>query len=135
MYMKVLTIKQPYASMIVNNYKKYEFRSWKTKYRGKLLIHAGASKEKEDIHFFDYLDIDNYPSKCIIGECNLVDCILIDEDFNNQLYNIDSKIYGRHSRVGLYAWKLEDIKMYKEPIYIKGQLGLWNYGDEDEKNK
>ena len=44
MYMKVLTIKQPYASMIVNNYKKYEFRSWKTKYRGKLLIHAGASK-------------------------------------------------------------------------------------------
>ena len=29
--MKVLTIKQPWASLIVDGYKKYEFRSWKTK--------------------------------------------------------------------------------------------------------
>ena len=38
--MKVLSIKEPYASLIVNGYKEYEFRSWKTKYRGKILIHA-----------------------------------------------------------------------------------------------
>ena len=32
--MKVLTIKQPYASLIAHDFKKYEFRTWKTKYRG-----------------------------------------------------------------------------------------------------
>ena len=45
--MKVLTVKQPWASLIVNEHKKYEFRSWKTKYRGKILIHAGKSLEKD----------------------------------------------------------------------------------------
>ena len=47
--MKTLTIKQPWASLIIDGYKKYEFRSWKTNYRGKLLIHAGASIDKNEI--------------------------------------------------------------------------------------
>lgn len=38
--MKVLSIKEPYASLIKNNIKKIETRSWKTNYRGKLYIHA-----------------------------------------------------------------------------------------------
>ena len=32
--MKVLTIKQPWASLIMLGYKRFEFRSWKTNYRG-----------------------------------------------------------------------------------------------------
>ena len=36
--MKVLTIKEPYASLIINGYKMYEFRSWKTNYRGKIIM-------------------------------------------------------------------------------------------------
>ena len=130
--MKVLTIKQPYASMITNNYKKYEFRSWKTNYRGKLLIHAGQSIDKDDLLFYNYLDIKDYPTKCIIGECEITDCILIDEAFDEYLKSLDSKIYGRHSRVGEYAWKLENIKIYDKYINIPGKLGLWNYGDKDE---
>ena len=127
--MKVLTIKQPYASMIINNYKKYEFRSWKTNYRGKLLIHAGIGINKDDMFYFNYLNINNFPSKAIIGECELIDCILIDKEFDNYLNKLDNRIYGRHSRVGMYAWKLDNIKIYDKPIIIKGQLGLWNYGD------
>lgn len=45
--MKVLTIKQPWASLIIEGYKRFEFRSWKTNYRGELLIHAGKSIDKE----------------------------------------------------------------------------------------
>ena len=43
--MKVLTIREPWASLIINGYKEYEFRSWKTNYRGKILIHAGLKLE------------------------------------------------------------------------------------------
>ena len=45
--MKVLTIKQPWASLIVNGYKEYEFRTWKTNFRGEFLIHAGLGVNKE----------------------------------------------------------------------------------------
>ena len=56
--MKALTIKEPWASLIINGYKEYEFRSWKTNYRGKILIHAGKSLEKENIEKFKYYNLD-----------------------------------------------------------------------------
>ena len=45
--MKVITIRQPWATLITEGYKKYEFRSWQTHYRGEVLIHAGSRIEKE----------------------------------------------------------------------------------------
>lgn len=47
--MKVLTIKQPWATLIMQGDKRFEFRSWQTKYRGDLLIHAGKGIDKEAI--------------------------------------------------------------------------------------
>lgn len=125
--MKVLTIKQPWASLIINSYKKYEFRSWKTNYRGKILIHAGKSLEKDMLNRFkDYnLDIDlGY----IIGEAYLEDCILVTKKFQDKLRKIDSVVYARSNREEMYAWKLTNIKKYKDKIPINGKLGLWNYG-------
>ena len=40
--MKTLSIRQPYAALICRGIKKIEKRSWDTKYRGKLLIHASG---------------------------------------------------------------------------------------------
>lgn len=42
--MKALSIKQPWAWLIVNGYKDIENRSWDTKYRGLVLIHAAKTK-------------------------------------------------------------------------------------------
>lgn len=124
--MKVLTIKQPWASLIINGYKRYEFRSWKTNYRGKILIHAGKSLEKDMVLRFKDYNLE-YELGAIIGEARLVDCILVDEDFNSKLRDIDPIVYGRSNHVEKYAWKLENIVMYDEPIYVSGKLGLWNY--------
>ena len=41
--MKTLSVKQPYASFICHGIKTIENRTWKTDYRGKLLIHASGS--------------------------------------------------------------------------------------------
>ena len=123
--MKALTIKEPWASLIVNGYKKYEFRSWKTNYRGKILIHAGMSIEKDMLgNIKDYnIEINK---RAIIGEANLADCILVNEEFDKELRNIDKIVYG-NNHLNNYAWKLENIKKYDKPIPIKGKLGLWNY--------
>lgn len=125
--MKALTIKQPWTSLIVDGYKKYEFRSWKTNYRGKILLHAGLSLEKDTLERFKDYNL-NCTLGAIIGEAELVDCILVDSKFNGELRKINPIVYGKSNHVETYAWKLENVKKYDEPIYIKGKLGLWNYG-------
>ena len=60
--MKVLTIKQPYATLIAEGIKEYEFRTCKTKYRGEFYIHAGIGKNKEFMKNFRDLNLD-YPLK------------------------------------------------------------------------
>ena len=129
--MKVLTIKQSWASLIINGYKKYEFRSWKTNYRGKILIHAGMSLEKDMLVKFKDYNL-NYSKGAIIGEAEITDCIKVDEKFNKQLRSIDPVLYGRSNHIENYAWKLENVVKYKEPIFIKGKLGLWNYEVDNE---
>lgn len=126
--MKVLTIKQPWAVLIIDGYKKYEFRSWKTNYRGKILIHAGMGSEKEMLLKVEDYHL-TYHHGAIIGEADVVDCILVDDFFDQQLRQLDPIIYG-NDHTGLYAWKLENIKKYDEAISIKGKLGLWNYEEE-----
>ena len=129
--MKVLTIKEPWATLIIDGYKKYEFRSWKTNYRGKILIHAGMSLERDMLKRFESYNL-NCAKGAIIGEAELTDCILVDEELNKKLRAIDPIVYGRSNHVETYAWKLENIKMYDDPIYIKGKLGLWNYEGEEK---
>ena len=121
--MKVLTIREPWASLIINGYKQYEFRSWKTSYRGKILIHAGLNVEQDMVKVFKDYDLD-YMKGAIIGEAALVDYILVDDKFDKFLSSTNSLVYGHTNHVQEYAWKLENIKKYEKPIFVKGQLGL-----------
>ena len=40
---------------------------------------------KEDMEYYKYLNIEEYPKMKIIGECELVDCIYIDDKFDKEL--------------------------------------------------
>ena len=124
--MKGLTIKEPWASLIVNGYKKYEFRSFKTNYRGKILIHAGLNLESDNALKFKDYNL-NYGHGEIIGEAYLTDCILVTDEFENELYNINPLVYGKSKHARKYAWKLDNVIMYEKRIPYKGKLGLWNY--------
>lgn len=42
--MKAISIRQPWAWLIVNGYKDIENRTWDTKYRGPVLIHASSRR-------------------------------------------------------------------------------------------
>jgi len=129
--MKVITIKQPFASLIAAGYKKYEFRTWKTKYRGEVLIHAGIGIDKEAMKRYEYFNLE-YPSGVIIAKVNITDCISIDEKFKEYLRKKDRTIYYgvlNDENYKGYGFKLENVKFIK-PIPIKGKLGLWNYEGE-----
>ena len=125
--MKALTIRQPWASLIINDYKHYEFRTWKTNYRGKILIHAGTGTDRNYLSKYTDYNLE-YINGAIIGEAEIVDCILVDKKFNQELKQLNNKVYS--DSVGYYAWKLENVKKNEKPIPAKGQLGLWNYQGE-----
>lgn len=48
--MKALTIRQPWASLYAFRLKRFETRGWKTKFRGKLAIHAGKYSPEKITH-------------------------------------------------------------------------------------
>lgn len=124
--MKALTIKEPWATLIIEGYKKYEFRSWKINYRGKILIHAGKTLEHNQAKKFEDYNLE-YSCGEIIGEADLVDCIKVTEEFDNKLKKINPIVYENSGHVENYAWKLENIKKYHKKIKVNGKLGLWNY--------
>ena len=121
--MKVLTIKQPFASLIASGKKKYEFRTWKTNYRGPIYIHAGIStdlvglKRCGDVNY-------NYPHSKIIAKAEIVDCIKVTKEFALKLYKLDNKVYDIKDFDG-YAWELKNVKPINDNRIIKGKLGLW----------
>ncbi|MBD9074982.1 ASCH domain-containing protein [bacterium] len=126
--MKVLSIKEPFATLIKDGVKRYETRSWKTNYRGEIYIHAsiGLSTSLNKEKGMSYLKSDIKPGY-ILCRCNLVDCILMDEDFINYIETeTTEKDYGDY-RLGRYAWELEVLEVLVTPILAKGRLGIWNY--------
>ena len=129
--MKVITIKQPWATLIAKGYKQYEFRTWKTKYRGEILIHAGKGIDKEAMDRFKYLNLD-YPLGQIIAKATITDCVYVNDEFAKEMIQKDPIVYkgliNRDNWEG-YGFKLENIEEI-DPIEINGKLSLWDYESE-----
>lgn len=127
--MKALTLKQPWATLVAEGIKKYEFRSWKIKYRGKVLIHAGIGIDKDEMKKFENMDLE-FPSKRILAEVEIEDCLELDDDLNQKIINENNIAYGSKYRTG-YAWKLKNVKKLDINKEINGKLGLWNIDLKD----
>lgn len=123
--MKVITLKQPWATLIVAGYKKYEFRSWKINYRGKILIHAGKSFDKEDMDRVKHLNLE-YPTSMILGEVEITDCLELNKDINKKIIKENPTLYGHKEERTGYAWVLKNNKRIIDNRVIKGKLGIWN---------
>ena len=123
--MKVLTIKEPWATLIIEGYKKYEFRSWKYSYRGELLIHAGKGIDEEAMKKFENLNL-KYPQSRIVAKVRILDCIELNDEINKKIISENELVYGhKYDRTG-YAWKLELIEKINNDEEISGKQGIWN---------
>ena len=134
--MKVLSIIEPWATLIKEKKKSVETRSWGTNYRGELYIHASATKIpnlKKGKEFIELFDNNQLSFGYIICKCNLVDCIYMTKEYAEDMKNNNYQEYicGEYKE-GRYAWILEDITPLSVPIKAKGQLNIWNYYNEFE---
>jgi activating signal cointegrator 1 len=126
--MKVLSFLQPWASLTVMGLKKLETRSWSTRHRGELLIHA--SMGKSGALLAKETPFSKLPFGAIIGKVLLTDIIRVEslhmsDAVINQL-TMEERAFGDYSN-GRYVWVLEEPELFRKPVFIKGTLGLWNY--------
>ena len=135
--MKVISLLQPWATLVVIGAKKIETRSWNTKYRGPLLIHASKGFVQLETWFYnvciDVLSVPPYSltKGAIIGKIDLVDTFLMNDEYIDFMKNSNSDNkqeleFGNYSP-GRYGWLLSNPILFDKPIPAKGQLGLWNY--------
>lgn len=138
--MKVLSLKEPYATLIKEGKKKVETRSWKTSYRGELYIHASSAKIpvswKKDEKLMSLVEGCELNFGNIICKCTLKDCIYMTADYVEEMKANYPQEYavGIYS-VGRYAWILEDIVHLEIPIKAKGKLSIWNFEFEADKKE
>lgn len=126
--MKVISIKEPFATLIKDKVKTYETRSWKTNYRGEIYIHASMLLSKsENVETANkYLKSEINPGY-ILCRCELIDCIPMTKEFIDYIYSqTNESNYGRYEE-GRYAWELKVLEVLQNPISAKGKLGIWNY--------
>lgn len=80
--MKVISIRQPWAWLIIKGFKDIENRTWGTEIRGPVLIHASKTFDQEGYDFvkdfspeIEMPAIDEFPKDGIVGGAVLTDCV------------------------------------------------------------
>lgn len=133
--MKVLSLLQPWASLVVMGHKQIETRSWSTKHRGDLLIHASQGKSggtlAHEPPFSKYISsFDALPFGAIIGKVQLDDVLPIEQLFLSHAsinkLSLEERAFGDYGP-GRYAWLLSDPEIFSCPIPARGSLILWEY--------
>ncbi len=127
---RVITLQEPWASLIGEKTKIIETRTWPCTQFGELYIHAGMSKiprnacRRKDLSMWLTGPL-HYGT--IFAKCTLSDCVLIDENFAHKVKedNFRNYLCGDFTP-GRYAWILENIEPI-DPIVAKGKLGIWYY--------
>ncbi len=130
--MKILTVRQPWTWALVFGPKRIENRTWATRYRGDVAIHASANPEfrktwraRGPDWWRDLIpgcpEPDAMPYGCIIGTLELIDCV--------ELQNLPDELLGDRFASGPYCWLLDRPEPLLEPIACRGVLGLRDVPD------
>lgn len=129
--MKALSLRQPYAELIVTGLKTIELRSWNTKHRGKFLVHASKTKAPlSDCKPFD-LNPNNLDYGAIIGNVELINVKNYDDYEDSEWQDDSSKhLAGPTYQGSRKGFILKNPNKLAYPIPYKGQL---NFFDVDEK--
>ncbi len=136
--MKCLTVRQPWAHLIIAGIKKVENRGWGTNFRGRLAVHAAARldvKSWSDVFQIDgppvaadeevSLDGDGavLPALCdlplgaIVGTVEVTGCLAYDD--------LPRKLRKDGFASGPFCWLLADPRPLAKAVKCKGALGLW----------
>lgn len=116
--MRALSLKQPFAELVVSGKKTIELRKWNTNFRGKFLVHASKTPDKRYMEKFGFT---NLPMGCIVGKANLVN---VKKYNSEEEFNLDKNLHLATKEWGRYGFVLGEVQKMN-PIPAKGSLGFW----------
>ena len=147
--MKAITITQPWASLIAIGAKQIETRSWNTRYRGPLAIHAGAGLGPVGGERGLAAQLLTEPFRSVLAQTGICDshdlprgCIVVVGDLfavfpagavddRGLPLSAQERAFGNFS-AGRYGWRLENVRRLVSPIPARGALGLWEWEPPDD---
>jgi activating signal cointegrator 1 len=129
---KVISLWQPWASLIALGYKLNETRSYALKYRGRLAIHAALRKPTladsrlyhrfGDLHGVELPPIADLPLGKVVCVGDLVRCWEMSPF--SLLGQTPMELSAGNWAAGRFAWRLEDVQALPNPVPHKGQQNL-----------
>jgi ASCH domain-containing protein len=115
-----LSVRQPWAELILQGRKTIELRTWDTDYRGPLWLHTGKAADPDLDRSFGLSDP---PRGAFVGRATLVDISPVDaqrwERWRDQ--HLDLGEY----QPGLFAWNLSSVERLSRPVPAPGKLMLF----------
>ena len=111
--MHALTVRQPHAKAIMSGEKSHEYRNFRPKNITEFALHAGATR---------YPGHDG-PYGAILGIVRIVEI----EPAEHVTANPYLLAYGK------WAWRLEVVEVFDEPIPARGRPGFWKWDYDDKK--
>lgn len=142
--MKALSLWQPWASLVALGGKRVETRSWRTHYRGPLLIHATARSRRdilsgtfveEAAQVLGVADFAPLPRSAVLAIADLVDCVQIGVGSvgcpacaawapHETRCAKREHLFGDYTP-GRWAWVLRNVRPVRDPILCPGGQRLW----------
>lgn len=123
----VLSIRQPWASMVITGSKSIELRTWSTTYRGWLWIHSGKNVDAEALELLGH-DAKEYQTGGLLGIVQL-------EDVRKITNAAEWKaLRSRHRspspfHQAVFGWHFADAIALRKKIVSLGELGLFTLDD------
>jgi len=117
-FMKALSLKQPFAELILSGKKTVETRTWNTKFRGEFYIHASKIPDEKAMKRFGFSEL---PTGVVVGTAELVDVIEYDE----KNWKKDKRTCAEWMPYRKYGFVLKNVKRIKT-FEAKGKLGFFN---------
>jgi hypothetical protein len=127
--MKALTLTQPWATLVVRGYKRFETRGWSTNYVGPLAVHAAVCVSGEAKELWREMEQEgviprSLPLGAIVGLCQIVSCSPTEEVSRN-LSALELAL-GDYTP-GRWAFELAAPSELEKPVSVRGMLGLWDF--------
>jgi hypothetical protein len=122
--MRCLSLKQPFADLLVSGKKMIELRRWNTTFRGEFLVHASRNIDKNACKTMG-IDPTWLTTGAVIGKATIygVKTYASKEEFvvDEALHLATYDSFGSSK----YGFLIKDAARFKKPIPAKGKLGFF----------
>jgi hypothetical protein len=137
--MKALSLSQPWATLVVLGRKRLETRSWQTRHRGLLLIHAAQTFSAQNRAFCRRDPVRRLlaeagiehegalPRGQLLGTVEVRDCRR-SEEMDPETLDETERLLGDFGP-GRWVWLLENAAPLQTPVPLLGRLGVFHVPD------